>query len=246
MWRSILNSAWDSGLTIAWVLSRERVEAGFVRLSPRALSPARLNPGYRSAILFGSGGRRFWDCFRSAHPGDLNVEANPLDHYTESIVEDLAETLRAEDPTAVAAYPFRHARQLLPFGGLTGSLRAFDVAPFGVLIDPEHGPWFAWRGAILTARELPERIPAGSAACASCPAPCVSACPAGAVDLSGFRWRDCVSHRLNAESCRERCLARESCPVGAHSRYGPDETRYYYRASLRMIRNAEHRGGEPA
>jgi ferredoxin len=243
VWRRIRDAASEAGLTIAWVLPRVRVDLGFKGKTERGVTPAQLHPGYRSAIVLGSGGARFWERFRTATPGNLNVETNPLDRFTESEVEKLIGLLREADPGAVAAYPFRHERQLLPFAGLTQDIAAFRVAPFGVLIDPVHGPWFAWRAALLTSLELPPHVPDGDAPCLRCPAPCVTACPVGAVDLNGFRWRDCVSHRVAATSCRERCLAREACPVGVASRYPGEAIRYHYGASLRMIRLSETQHG---
>ena len=154
--------------------------------------------------------------------------------------------LRDQDPAAVSAYPFRHERRVLPFAGLTQDIAAFRVAPFGVQVDPLHGPWFAWRAALFTALELPLHVPEGEAPCVRCPAPCVRACPVGAVDRSGFRWRDCIGHRVAEESCRERCFAREACPVGVASRYSDEEIRYHYGASLRMIRRFEGRTGMQA
>jgi ferredoxin len=175
----------------------------------------------------------------------LRVEENPLDRYTISVVEALVSLLREHDPAAIAAYPFRHERQLVPFAGLLQGWERFRLPPFGVLIDPVHGPWFAWRAALLASLPLPLHLPEGEAPCVACPAPCVKACPAGAVDPAGFRWKDCVHYRLDEESCRERCLAREACPAGAGSRYPAEEIAYHYRASLRMIREsglADHRG----
>jgi ferredoxin len=246
IWRELRDAASGAGLTIAWVIPRTRADLGFAEGAEGAVTPAQLHRGYRNAIVLGSGGAAFWERFRAASPGSLNVEDNPLDRFTESVVEPLIGLLLDADPGAVAAYPFRHERQLLPFGGLTQDIAAFRTAPFGVLIDPVHGPWFAWRAALLTSLELPPLLPVGSAPCVTCPAPCVTACPVGAVDLNGFRWRDCVSHRLSAESCRERCLAREACPVGLASRYPEEEIRYHYRASLRMIRRSTATNGMQA
>lgn len=239
-WGRFSNQAGAEGLTVCWVVARERIDPYF---SPRPgrgalLAPADLYPAYRRAVLLGSGGGAFWQRFNQDETHPPALRPDPLDRYTEDRVESLLAILREDDPSAVAVYPFRHLHQILPFLGLTQGLPFLQTAPFGVTLDPLHGPWFAWRAAVLTAAEYPESVFPEQAPCARCPAPCESACPVGAVHREGFRWRDCVEHRLSAESCRETCLAREACPVGVDSRYPRPEIRYHYRGSLFMIRQA--------
>lgn len=240
-WRRFRRQAQSEGLTVCRVVARERIDPHFAaaaRKGAGSAAPADLHPRYRRAVVLGSGGGAFWARFRAAHPGPPQLPGNPLDRYTEARVEALLAPLREDDPEAVAAYPFTHPRQLLPFMGLVAELGFLGKAPFGVAVDPEHGPWFAWRAAVLTAAPYPESVFPAASPCAACPAPCVAACPAEAVDKAGFRWRDCVTFRLGAETCRERCLAREACPVGLGSRYTTEAIRYHYTASLRMIRAA--------
>jgi hypothetical protein len=232
------------GLTICWVVARERIDPFFASppggqaARPGQAAPADFHPHYRCALLLGSGGMLFWKRFRVAQPAPPRFEDNPLDGHTERLVESLLEPLRMDDPEVVAAYPFTHPRQIVPFAALTWGLGFLGTAPFGVAIDPVHGPWFAWRAAVLTAAEYPESSFPAEAPCAACAAPCTAACPARAVHLTGFRWGDCVDFRSRERPCRERCLAREACPVGPDSRYPREAIRYHYRASLRMIRNA--------
>lgn len=238
-WTRFSAQAEAEGLTVRWVVARERIDPAFAppAEATHRLAPADLYPGYRRAVLLGSGGGRFWERFhREEH--DTSGERDPLDGYTERRVETLLAILREDDPQAIAAYPFSHLHQLLPFLGLTQSLPFLQTAPFGVTLDPVHGPWFAWRAAILTAAAYPESVFPEAAPCVSCPAPCESACPAGAVHREGFSWRDCADYRLAEAPCRETCLAREACPVGTASRYPRDEIRYHYRGSLAMIRRA--------
>jgi len=222
-------------LNRVWVVSRAKVEAGFRGLPAAPATPAALHPAYRQVVVLGSAGPAFWRGFQAQHAGTPDPAGNPLDRYTERVVEALLAELRADDPTAVAVYPFRHARQVLGFGRLLGDAPWLASAPFGVMVAPAAGPWWALRGALLTALAWPPDPPAGESPCAACPAPCVAACPAGAVAKAGFAWEACADSRLGGPTCRETCLARLACPAGADCRYPPDEIAHHYRASLREL-----------
>ena len=253
------NWAGAAGLSRVWVVSRADVDAAFAGTGTAGnstageappLTPADLHPGYRAAVLLASPGRAFWEGFRRAVPelaaGRPDAAGpNPLDRYSEEVVEALAGRLGKHDPTALTLYPFHHERQLLGFGRLLGGARWTAATPFGMTVDPHFGPWFVWRGAILTALDWPPTPMPETPACEGCPAPCVTACPASAVALSGFDWETCADFRLNASPCRETCLARIACPVGSQFRYGEEQLRYHYGASLRMIERWAGRKAEP-
>ncbi|MBI3992326.1 MAG: hypothetical protein HY342_03560 [Candidatus Lambdaproteobacteria bacterium] len=230
-WRRFRTQADASGLNVRRVLPAERVDPHFPADHPAA--PARLRPGYRRAVLLGSGGRTFWDAFQSQAPGGR--DAHPLDRYTVRMVEALAGTLREADAGLVTAYPFAHARQIVPFRGLTRGLPEQQMLPFGVALDARYGPWFAWRAVLLTTLELPPEGLDAVSQCAACPAPCVTACPAGAVHKAGFELAACTAFRIAAPTCRETCLSRLACPVAPDQRYGPAQMAFHYRASLASI-----------
>ena len=243
-----------AGLTRLWVVSRADVDAacaggGTDGASTAAeaptLTPAALHPGYRAVVLLASPGRTFWEGFRRRVPRLDDAGPNPLDRYSEEVVEALARRLGKHDPTALTVYPFHHERQLMGFNRLVGGARWTVSTPFGMTVDPHFGPWFVWRGAILTALDWPPTTPPETPACEGCPAPCVTACPSGAAALSGFDWETCADFRLNARTCRETCLARIACPVGTQYRYGAEQLRYHYGASLRMIERWAGRKAEP-
>jgi hypothetical protein len=246
-WQILLTQARAVGLNHLRPASREAVEARFAggaaslpTQSANLAPPSRFHPDYRCALLLGSAGPAFWQGFRIGAAGPPDLARNPLDAYSERVVEALAGILRAWDPTALAVYPFRHLRRLLGFQWLADAAGApSSPAPFGVALDVEFGPWFAWRGALLTRLAPPPLqapLPAPAAGpCAPCPAPCAEACPAGAVSKSGFDWQRCAAYRLAEPTCKETCLARLACPVGTAYRYGPEQMAYHYRASLREI-----------
>jgi hypothetical protein len=249
LWQDFSAAADAAGLNVQVAVGREPVDAAFDAArqrsrgagpnaapgAARSTAPADLAPHYRSAIVLGSAGRRLWERMGSAG-GTPPAEADPLDRLTERTLAPLLDLLRTADPTAQSAFPFRHPRQLVPFLALTQHLAWARITPMGILVHPRVGPWFAWRAALLTALAPPLALTdSRESPCAACPAPCVTACPAQAVDKEGFRWGDCVDYRVREAPCRETCLARQACPVGPDFRYGPDQLAYHYGASLRMI-----------
>lgn len=248
-WRAFRAQAQSAGLTRLWVVPRETVDQAFspgesgAGKGASAATLAGFHPGFRRAVVLASPGREFWENFREATAGPADPDPNPLDRHTEAVVERLTGVLRKWDPSAVAVYPFSHPRQVLGFGRLLGESPWMAATPFGVVVDPRFGPWFAWRGAVLTALEWPPTPLPAAAPCAGCPAPCVDACPADVVSLNGLDWEGCAGFRLNEPTCKETCLARRACPVGREHRYGREQMAFHYRASLRMIQRWAGRDG---
>lgn len=246
LWQAFEAAADEAGLNVRVAVPGDAVDTAFAQVRqrrpaagpaiPPGAAPRDLAPGYRWAIVLGSAGRRLWERLQ-AQPEAERAAPDPLDRLTERTAEALLALLWKADPRARSAFPFRHARQLVPFQALTQHLPWAGMAPLGILVHPRVGPWFAWRAALLTALEPPGHLQEhGESPCVICPAPCVSACPAQAVDQRGFRWEACAEFRLRKAPCRETCLARQACPAGAAFRYAPDQLAYHYGASLRMLR----------
>jgi ferredoxin len=260
-WEALQEQAEAVGLNVRLVLPREEAERGFpaaggpasapaaapdrsARLAPTG-DPAALYPAYARAALLGSAGRVFWEGFRHWLAELDEPPPDPLDRYTEITVEHLLQIVQREDPAAVAAYPFRHPRRVVPFLGLLRGSPLLEIIPFGVAVHPEMGPWYAWRAVLLTRLPLPVTVLPARRVCADCPAPCVAACPARAVHKQRFQWESCADYRVAETTCRETCLARMACPAGTAYRYGEEQLAYHYRASLRMIEAARKSSGQP-
>lgn len=246
LWRDFEAAAEEAGLNVRVAVQRPDVDAAFAWVRQRraaggpaalvAASPGDWAPEYRWAIVLGSAGRRLWERLQ-ALPEVERAAQDPLDHLTERSIEPLLVLLRKADPGVQSAFPFRHVRQLVPFHALTQHLPWACPTPLGILVHPRVGPWFAWRAALFTTLEPPRRMEEhGASPCTTCPAPCVTACPAHAADKRGFDWQACAEFRLRAVPCRETCLARQACPAGPVFRYGPDQLAYHYGTSLRMLR----------
>jgi hypothetical protein len=264
VWGRLAAAAESAGLNVRVAVTRAPVDAAFAQARERAraagpslpvrTAPADWCPGYRAALVLGSAGRTLWERLRRTLAGGAGstgapaeperADPDPVDRLTERTVAPLLALLREADSAAQSAFPFRHARQIVPFQALTQHLPWATPQPLGLLVHPRVGPWFAWRAVLLTTLEAPAAwAEARASPCVTCPAPCVTACPSQAVDKAGFRWGDCVDYRLRERPCRATCLARQACPAGADFRYGADQLAYHYGASLRMLRRwAEEQG----
>jgi hypothetical protein len=128
-------------------------------------------------------------------------------------------------------FPFAGAQPVVPFQRLGRAAGLGGPSPLGLQIHPVFGAWWAYRALLLVDAELPPVPPLGDG-CAGCPAPCVGACPAGAVRLAGFSVPDCHHRRLTAEPCRLSCAARIACIRGPEHRYTDRELAFHMAASM--------------
>ncbi|MEM9755447.1 MAG: ferredoxin, partial [Pseudomonadota bacterium] len=103
-------------------------------------------------------------------------------------------------------------------------------SPATLLVHVDVGLWVSYRGALaldatLALPSTPDRAP-----CAPCPAPCLSACPVGAIHSGGYDTDACRTHvRSRAgTACRTGgCLVRHACPAGAGAAPPPDQAGYH-------------------
>jgi epoxyqueuosine reductase len=198
---------------------------GSLRLSPEE------RPRYTQLMLIGHGGRQLWEVLQARSMQG----ADPIDTFAREQVEQLF----APHGTLAG----RRFRILFP-GTLPVSLQRLGelagwhhAAPFFVGVNRVWGSWFAYRAVAVADTALPvtPRME-GASPCDSCEAPCISACPANALD-DGYNLMACLAYRKQeGSSCEDRCLARNACPVGAEHRYTEAQTSYHYLRSMADIR----------
>lgn len=185
---------------------------------------------YRQLILIGHAGKTLWQCVKAARiAGD-----NPIDDFSVQAIERcFADHL--PDSRYRIVYPGEHPVGLQQLGKLAGWHHA---APFMVGIDPEWGNWYAYRAVVLADTDFcPSQAVDRNSPCTSCQAkPCITTCPACAMDGGSFALEKCIAYRKSDESrCKHTCLARIACPVGSEHRYDDDQMRHSYSISLAMI-----------
>lgn len=189
---------------------------------------------FRQLVLIGHRGRDFWAALqrRGMHG------AHPMDQFViERVAHWMAGPLQGHAWRQVFPGPQRVGLQRL--GALAGWHHA---SPFWVGVDAQWGSWFAYRAVVLADTQLPltprREVPSPCGACAD--KPCISACPAGALDTEQtgpWRLQACLEFRKQpASPCQDRCLARNACPVGPENRYTDAQIGYHYLHSMRAIR----------
>ena len=175
----------------------------------------------RSVLLLGSTGVTFFERYT---PEALD-EPNPLDSYTRRLVHRLVTTSL---PEALAVY-FPFEEPFLPFLRMGIEAGLGHPGPLGIMVSPMYGPWFALRAAVALPFEVVP-IPPIKNVCLTCPAPCIAACPAGAVRREGLQVNSCGEARHQGP-CADRCVAREACPEGVGWRYQEAAVHFHHRGA---------------
>lgn len=191
---------------------------------------------YRQLILLGHAGTNLWGAIKS----DGIASDNPIDDFTIKVFQQWAAENMAGRQYQIV-YPGNAQIGLQALGKLAGW---HHDSPLMVGINDRWGTWFAYRAAVLTESDFVPTPPLLShSPCASCVAkPCVSACPAGAMDGDDFSLEKCLGFRRQlASPCQSSCLARYACPVGSEHRYEAAQMAHSYSISLRWI----NQGSEP-
>lgn len=193
---------------------------------------SRFDPGrrYRQLILIGHAGKTLWSAVKASGI----ASANPIDDFSVRTVE---QWLAAQDAATrhAVVYPGDGAIGLQALGRLAGW---HGDSPLRVGISEEWGTWYAYRVVVLADSDFePSRPLSGKSPCASCLCrACVAACPAGALADGALRLEKCVAYRKQPTSrCKDTCLARLACPVGAEHRYCEEQIRHTYSISMRTI-----------
>lgn len=208
-------------------------------------------------LLVANVGPAFWTKLkaRQAEWSDDNEALNnPVDYFSAKLV---GEILHAADLThgAELLYPGELPAPLIPLGELANWS---TPSPLGLGLHAHYGPWFAYRALVKTIRPLQNHdsttairkaeaiknagnhrnFHIATSPCISCETnACVSACPGNAVSVkTNFDISLCANYRVKENSiCKERCHARNACPVGAEYRYSDEQHAYHMTHALQAL-----------
>ncbi len=152
-------------------------------------------------------------------------EADPVDRWSRRVIGTVACNL--------------HAKALFPFGGPPYSpfqrwaLRTGRMwqSPVRLLVHDVQGLFVSFRGALALKDRL-DLPPAPPRPCNSCAAPCLTACPVGALTDAGYDVPACHSYLNTAagQTCMtDGCIVRRTCPVSQGYARIPEQSAYHMR-----------------
>lgn len=177
-------------------------------------------PGTRTLLLLGPSEPGFW-AHLQAQPewGGLD----PVDRWSRRVIGRIACDLGA--------------KALFPFGGppwhpfYQWALRTGRVwdSPVRLLVHSGQGLMVSFRGALALTEAVAVPPPAAKP-CAACAAPCLTACPAGALGGAGYDVPAChawLDRPEGAECLSGGCLVRRACPVSQSYARLPEQSAYH-------------------
>ena len=167
--------------------------------------------GISTLVMLGPLEPGFWAMFtKTSEFQDGNED--PLDLWSERVIEDLANSLNAK-----AVFPFG-GPPYQPFIRWAHRSGRAHQSPVGLLVHDQAGLMISYRGALgIEAKlDLPENPPRPCLTCDE--KPCVMACPANAFGNGFYDVPSCKADLDNPENdCMSKgCAVRRVCPVSQH------------------------------
>ena len=178
-------------------------------------------PGTRTLLMLGPKEPGFW-AHLTAQP-EWDGGPDPVDRWSRRVIGRIACDLGA--------------KALFPFGGspyhpfYQWALRTGRVwdSPVRLLVHSGQGLMVSFRGA-LALRDAVEVPPPLAKPCDACAAPCLTACPAGALTGAGYDVPAChawLDRAAGVECMGGGCLVRRACPVSQSYARLPEQSAYH-------------------
>lgn len=179
-------------------------------------------PGTRTLLLIGPAEPGFWPHL-TAQPEWRDGGPDPVDRWSRRVIGRVACDLGA--------------KALFPFGGppwhpfYRWALRTGRVwdSPVRLLVHASQGLMVSFRGALALKQALAVPPPL-TRPCDSCPAPCTTACPPGALTTAGYDLPACHAFldRPEGQDCLTGgCRVRRACPVSQTYARLPEQSAYH-------------------
>ncbi len=193
--------------------------AAYDAAAPEPLRSAAWLPDTRGVVVAGSAGPVLWRSFvaRMTEQPELWGLAHPYDEFVAGLLT------RADEALAEAGVRYRrfeaafHAPVRIDFVALARLAGLGSPGPFGLLVHPQHGPWWALRGAWLVDATVDPPLEV-QRPCDGCAAPCVGG------------WENAGGIGLATAEVRARCV------VGQGSRYDEDQVGYHHDRATTVTR----------
>lgn len=190
----------------------------------------RFDHAARLGVLVGNG-RALWSPFLSWLATEPDLPRDPLNRYVTAALVGAFDALDVRH----AAY-FAHRLDYeggpagpgaVPLQRLGSRVGLASLGPAHLSVHPEHGPWFAYRAAVVLDLPPPgSEPPAQVEPCASCAAPCRAA-----LERVLARGRPLPV----AQNWQHWLAVRDACPVRPEARYSDAQIRYHYTEDPRSL-----------
>lgn len=180
-------------------------------------------PGTQTLLLVGPAEPGFW-AHLTVQAEWLDGAPDPVDRWSRRILGRLACDLGAKAVFPFGGPPFAPFQR---WAKATG--RAWE-SPVRLLVHDVAGLMVSYRGALALKARLD--LPAtGPRPCDSCAAPCLTACPAGALTGAGYDVPACHAHLdRDGQACLSGgCLVRRACPLSASYGRVAEQSAYHMR-----------------
>jgi hypothetical protein len=177
--------------------------------------------GTRTLLLIGPAEPGFWAHLQSQPEWD--GQPDPVDRWSRRVIGRVACDLGV--------------KALFPFGGppwhpfYRWALRTGQVwdSPVRLLVHARQGLMVSFRGALALKEEV-ALPPPSPCPCDGCPAPCLTACPAGALTAAGYDVPAChafLDRPEGADCMTGGCRVRRACPVSQTYARLPEQSAYH-------------------
>lgn len=194
----------------------------------------------QSLLLFGAGGPEIIQRCQA-----YSAEHGEPEHWLSDWAQALFETWHGGGSPRYLN-PYR-AGLTMPFQRIAIASGLGVMGINHVVLNRDWGPWFSLLGMIALEKAVPPSGPSEFAPCSGCPAPCLRACPSGAVSRTGYDGVRCIETKLTHSPCLHACPARHTCVLRSDlrptmaaleaSRYKDDNaTRALFRSFLEQHR----------
>lgn len=182
---------------------------------------AALPENSKTLVLLAPDEPSFWPTVK-ASPEFADGSPDPIERWSERVIGAIADDLGGDPYYPHGGPPYHPFIAWALAGGHVWS------SPVSLLVHDQAGLFISFRGAIA----LPCAVEhsSGSSPCVGCAAPCVTACPSGALSSVGYDVPACHAYLDTTDGQNEclsmGCLVRRACPVGAHRRQ-PEQSAYH-------------------
>jgi hypothetical protein len=186
--------------------------AAYDARAPEAFQSSRFLGGARGLVVAASAGPRLWRALlEQIRSGRASWDdPHPYDALVTELLDRADAALAARGVRYCRFEARLHAPLRVNFVALGELVGLGTPGPFGLLIHPEFGPWWALRGAWLVDAEVEPRVER-QRACEGCAAPCVGG------------WEN-----AGADIVRASAEARRRCVLGHAWRYDDEQIAYHY------------------